>query len=654
MRWAVGLCLGLLGMLGVFASSIPPADAHALLRQSEPEDGAELQRGPEAVTITFTEEPEAAFSVIKVLDSSGHPVPGTGSVRIVPGQPQALRIALKPLPKGVYTVTWRVVSRVDGHVTGGTFAFGIGASPADVARTAEVTTPVPSPVAIPAKWALYAGLVGLAGSAWIWTIGTKAPPPGAFPFLLAAWLAAATGLAGLAQAQRVDAGADWAKLFGTALGRALWWRAIPLLVAGVAIVAVRAQPTRRWRRALIIVGVSAAAVMLVHVTAGHAGAGAGSWRWTKIAFQWAHFVAAGAWIGGLFALLIALRGVPDDAKATTVRSFSTGAGIMLGVIVITGLVRAVDEVGELGQLVTTTFGQLVLLKMGLLLLLAAFGAVNRYRHVPAAGRTLRGLRRIGGTELIVASVVLGVTGWLTGQVPPSLVLATRPAPALMVSANDFATSVRAQLEVKPGFPGPNSFVARVVDFDTSRPVTADRVSLRFRLASRPDIAPSTVELKRQSDGTYRSRGSNLSLEGQWTIVLLVERGINTVEVPLTLITRSRPQQVQTIRAPGQPTLYVIELPDKRSVQVYLDPERPGPTQVHATYFDTNGRELPIPSNATIMAASEGNAPVTLPIRRFGPGHFIADANITSGTWQLDITAIDPYGERLQSRLTIRL
>ena len=33
------------------------------------------------------------------------------------------------LPKGVYTVTWRTVSRDDGHVTAGSFSFGIGERP---------------------------------------------------------------------------------------------------------------------------------------------------------------------------------------------------------------------------------------------------------------------------------------------------------------------------------------------------------------------------------------------------------------------------------------------------------------------------------------------------------------------------------------------
>ncbi len=659
MNWRVWLGLMLLGTLGVFALSVPSADAHALLRQSDPEDGAELQRAPEAVTATFTEEPEAQFAVIQLLDSVGRPVPGTGPVAAVPGQPSTLRLGLGPLTTGVYTVTWRVVSRVDGHVTGGTFAFGVGVSPLDVPRL-EQSGPAPSPLAVPGKLAFYVGALGLLGSAWVWTLVTQKPPEGAFRLLWFAWLTAALGLLGLAYAQRGDAGVEWAKLFGTAIGRALWWRAVPLITAGVGIALAGVLRARGQRIALMTVGISVAALMLTHVVAGHAGASAGSWRWAKIAFQWAHFVGVGFWIGGLAALLVAVRGAPDEQKAVTARRFSTGAGIALGIVAATGVVRAVDEVGAWGQLLTTSFGQLVLLKSGFLLVLATLGTVNRYWSIPAARRTLRGLRRIGGTELAVAAIVLGLTGFLTGLPPASYVQeATGQVSQLAASGNDFATSVRATLEITPGYPGPNRFVASLRDYDSGKPVAADRVTLRFALASRPDIARSSLPLSDGTDGIYRGQGSNLSINGRWTVVLVVERGASSTEVPLAVTTRGRPQQVRTLRAPGQPTLYVVDFPDKRSLQLYLDPERPGATQVHVTFFDAEGKELPIARDITLRvspgdrSASADQPAAALPVRRFGPGHFIADAVVEAGSVHLEVEAVDPRGETLRATLLIQ-
>jgi len=409
----------------------------------------------------------------------------------------------------------------------------------------------------------------------------------------------------------------------------------------------------------MLVGVGVAALMLAHVAAGHAGASA-DWHWANIIIQWAHFVSIGVWLGGLAALLVAIRGAPNEEKAVAARRFSAVAGVALGVVAVTGMVRAVEEVGAWGRLVTTAFGQLIVLKSACLLILAALGAINRYWNVPAAWHTLRGLRRIGTAELAVASAVLVIAGFLTGLPPASYTQeAAAQASRLTVSGSDFATSVRATLEITPGYPGPNRFIASVRDFDTGAAVLADHVSLRFSLARRPDIATSSLGLSGGTDGIYRGRGSNLSLDGSWTVALVVERGAKSTEVPLMVALRLRPQQVRVLRAPGQPTLYVVDFPDRSSAQIYLDPERLGPIQVHVTYFTAQGSELPIAQDIVIRA-SRGDQPVSadqpaaqLSVRRFGPGHFIADATAEPGPLRLGVEAIGPRGEPLKATLVIQ-
>ena len=51
---------------------------------------------------------------------------------------------LRPLTRGVYTVVWRAVSRIDGHPTAGAFSFGVGVIPAQPARAARTSNPAPS------------------------------------------------------------------------------------------------------------------------------------------------------------------------------------------------------------------------------------------------------------------------------------------------------------------------------------------------------------------------------------------------------------------------------------------------------------------------------------------------------------------------------
>ncbi len=632
---------------------VPEAGAHALLRHSDPGSGAVLQTAPGAVTLTFTEQPESTLSVVHVLDGSGRPVEQEPP-QAVRGDPLALRIPLRPLPQGVYTVSWRTVSRVDGHVTGGAFAFGVGVTPS-AAQEATATTPPPSPLSVAAKWGLYAGLAGLLGAAWVWTLAAREFPVWNVRYLWFVWGLAAAGVVMLGADQAAAAGVSVARLLETPIGEALWWRALPILGAALAIGVAQASPPRRRRTVLLWVGVAASLAMFAHVSAGHAGATTGPWRWANMLDQWVHVTAMGTWIGGLAALLVAVRGTPDPPKTAAVRRFSTVAGIALGVLAGTGILRAIDEVGTWSALVATDFGRLALVKAALLLVLAVLGAANRYRSVPAAERTLAGLRHIGGMELALAGCVLAVTGVLTGLAPPSLTQeAGGTAPALTVSGNDFATSVRVRLEITPGFPGFNRFAARITDYDSGRPIAANRISVQFTMPDRPEIGASRLDLSRRPDGSYEGRGANLSLDGRWTLTMTIEQAANAVSVPLQVDVRSRPQTVRTIEAPGQPTLYSIDLPGSRLLDMYLDPGRAGFNEVHATFIGASGNELPVPRSAVITAGRAGGPAQPLPVRRFGPGHFIGDAQLPAGDWQIEVTATAQDGAPLRARITVHL
>jgi copper transport protein len=138
------------------------------LRSSGPPDGASLDRAPRQVTLTFTERPEPRLSTVQLLDADGRPVQA-GNAGPVGGQPFQLQVPLGALADGTYTVAWRTVSRDDGHVTGGSFAFGDGvAAPAAAAQGGSVpaaTTPPPSPLATAGRWLLYSGLALLVGAA---------------------------------------------------------------------------------------------------------------------------------------------------------------------------------------------------------------------------------------------------------------------------------------------------------------------------------------------------------------------------------------------------------------------------------------------------------------------------------------------------------
>ena len=97
------------------------ASAHAHLDHSVPAVGSTVTPAPQDVTLTFTQNLEAAFSTVEVNDSSGARV-DQGEAKI---GGNTMQVGLKSLAPGIYTVHWHAVS-VDTHKTQGDFSFSVG------------------------------------------------------------------------------------------------------------------------------------------------------------------------------------------------------------------------------------------------------------------------------------------------------------------------------------------------------------------------------------------------------------------------------------------------------------------------------------------------------------------------------------------------
>lgn len=100
------------------------ASAHAFLDRAEPRVGADIKHSPGAVKIWFTEQPEHAFSTIRVFDAQGNEV-DKKDTHTDPDDAKALDVSVPAdLPPGTYKVEWKVLS-IDTHRTQGNFKFTI-------------------------------------------------------------------------------------------------------------------------------------------------------------------------------------------------------------------------------------------------------------------------------------------------------------------------------------------------------------------------------------------------------------------------------------------------------------------------------------------------------------------------------------------------
>jgi copper transport protein len=619
------------------------ASAHALLRSSDPAAGSTLGSAPTAVTLTFGETPDLRLTSVQVLDAGGtnH---ASGPPAALADPPDSIVVPVGSLPDGVYTVSWRTVSSVDSHVSAGSFAFGVGVAPPSgpPGETIGGTGQTGSPPAIAARWLLYLGLMALMGAAFVAAAVVRRPAPSLLTLAAAGWVLAAIGTVAVVGVQWAEAGAPIEELPSTSIGLAALARVASLAAIGAALAALAVTTSLGGRRGWLVVGVAAAVGLGVDVLTGHAAAGPG-WLLQAL-IQWLHGLAAAAWMGGLAALLVALRSTPPEDRLATARRFSFFAGFALAAVAITGLLRAIDEVGTLDALTTTDFGRVVLGKTVVFLGIAALGAFNRFVNLRSANRFASGLRNIGAGELSLALLVFGLSALLVNLTPPTSAGANPAPPAqpVVASGHDFGTSVRARLVAAPGAAGANTFDLALVDYDTGTPLDATAASLRFQLVSQSGVAPSTLDLTAAGAGRFSGSASNLSIDGIWQLTATVTTTNGAVEVPLLAATTVPAQPVQQLVSAGLPTIYTVQLGAAGSAQLYLDPGGSGQNDLHVTFFDPAGSELPTQSASIAVFPATGDAALLAP-RLLAPGHFVATIDATPGALIVDVVSPLPDG-----------
>jgi putative copper resistance protein D len=133
----------------------------------------------------------------------------------------------------------------------------------------------------------------------------------------------------------------------------------------------------------------------------------------------AHVLAAGVWVGGLAGLIGHLRSAPEKALTLAARRYSAIALACFGVVAVSGVANGLTRIHDLGELVTTRYGSLLLGKLVLLLALGVLGAWHRARSLPALASGARSaFVRLAAVELLVMGAAAGLAVALSRSAPP--------------------------------------------------------------------------------------------------------------------------------------------------------------------------------------------------------------------------------------------
>ncbi len=550
--------------------------AHANLVRADPESNANLAQAPIRVQLWLSERPELSLTQVQVFDAQRRDVE-QGSPQAVAGDPLSLTEQLQPsLPQGVYTVSWKTTSAVDGHVTAGAFAFGIGVAPSatDQAALARVAVqPPPSLVSVLIRWLEYLSGVGLLGLVLFGVlIGVPEAAGGdAWQEFKQRLHRAATTLAGLLVASTFAGVLDQARLssgsaspatlqatLGTALGENLAGRLVLALLVLAMVLFWPASLTLSGANPHRSLGAAAArelrlasgrsyvgqtmlalvvlAELLLFAMSSHAQAVPNAPE-LALMNDWLHLCVAGVWVGGLIALAVAV--VPafgsrvrpsaglDGADfqrnqlfGPVMTGFSRGALVSAAGLVVTGFYQALVHVGNVDNALATDYGRTLIAKSAVFALALLLAAFHRWQLLPllrdpAKAVATRGRRIFSRTlplEAALVVAVLALTGLLT-SLPPANSGGSPDAQIRNVG------DTRVVFDVVPLRVGPNLF--QVTLDQRGKPVDdAQKVELQLTMLDM-DMGQSVIDLQPKGDGVYAAEGDTMSMSGRWQIDLLL-------------------------------------------------------------------------------------------------------------------------------------
>ncbi|MBT2443503.1 copper resistance protein CopC/CopD [Streptomyces sp. ISL-36] len=622
-------------LLGTLLAGATPASAHAALTGSDPQDGAVVATAPKDVNLTFSEQVAMSADSIRVLDPAGKRV-DTGEIRdLCSGSIVRYGVGLRSgLPEGTYTVAWQTVS-ADSHPVAGAFTFSIG-------------TPSTTTVALPDQEA-GGGLVGtLYGIARYLSYAGFAVLVGGGAFVLACWprgagvrpvqrlvvrgwltLTTATLVMLLLRNPYTGSGelADAFDLGGlksvleTKTGAALISRLMLLGAAALFVAVLFGAYTKRTDEkekkdltfGLAIGGtVVAAGIAGTWALAEHASTGLQPGIAMPVDIL--HLLAVAAWLGGLTTLLVALHRAPGIERAAVERFSKIAFGSVV-VLAATGLYQSWRQVGSWSALTGTAYGQLLLVKVGLVAVLVGIAWISRRwtqrLAAPAETTETSGAREACESDEAVEAVEAVENG-----------AAEDADEAEAAEAADDEAEARESTEAV----GPE----------------------RAAQLARQRAAVATARKKRDRDADPERTGLRRSVltEAVVAVVLLAVTTVLTSTEPGRTEEASRSSSASGSTAvPERPV--DIRLPfdtggvdGKGTVRLSLDPGRTGANALHIYVDRPDGRPLDIPEIKVAFTLKEKDVgPLPVVPDRIQAGHWSASGVQIPmpGEWQIQVT-----------------
>jgi copper transport protein len=414
-----GLAVALIWPAGAFA--------HARLTDESPSFRQRVATAPAQVSLHFDQGVDVLPNSIVVYTAKGKIVSGTAHSG---SDARDVVVPLRRVPRGAYTVRWHAVSS-DSHVVSGVYTFGVRVNAPPPTDAYGASGPTRSEDVV--RWLYFAALALLVGGLGFRLIVLPRSIPARLErrfYVVAAIGAVAVvhiGIAAFIMRAEDALQLPFARLLygdlspvasGTRFGQA--FIAMTLGFTWVAAALFLAWLT--GRRVLLWVAFGLALVFASGLSLSGHSAVDSSW-FTELA-DWVHLSAAVLWVGGLVQLAACVWPAAPELRRQSFLRFARLAPVLIAVLVAAGVYLSILRLPRFSDLWSTSYGQVLLVKLGLVSLALAWGGFHHFVVRPRLERTGWARRSLIG-EGAVAMTILLLAAILVNAKPPAAQPATR-------------------------------------------------------------------------------------------------------------------------------------------------------------------------------------------------------------------------------------
>jgi len=561
----------------ILVIGVPSAYAHPFLLDSEPSQAVNAPIGTTQIITKYSEAVEIDFSELKVFDSNGNQI-DNGDTAYYEGE-SSLVITTSPLEDGTYTVTSKVLSKVDGHLVRAAIIFGVGEAQVDASllesQDESETTFLPEAAA------RFPGIVGqtvVLGSAIsaiaIWGTQRKHFGKENLTLINQTYRSKFSKITGVAlvgvlvsnfvmlAVQTVRLETSPIDVLGTTFG-ATWLirMIITIILLGIWFWMERKPHlTNKKHVPMLIVSL---ALIFTTTMFGH---GTASELAAPMILDYVHNLLASVWIGGViffsFVILPTLAKLDWMEKEKTVLAilprYSGMVTIALGILIITGPTLLWFLESNVTSITNSTYGLLIFAKIFLALIMIGLGAYFQFKVQRPAVKNLGGaigagvfgfgekppdiskegfeaptIEALASKKLVkplkasavIGIILLGVVSLLVNSSLPAGEVQTADAQTATFGFSSVLFSEQAKFDVSilPVGVGPNTI--SVVVFTIDGEPMSDVSGLKIKVSNpQRNISPIEISTIQSSDEVTEFEGeATFGFAGTWQIDIEVQR-----------------------------------------------------------------------------------------------------------------------------------